>query len=89
MKHFLLSIILFLFLSSSYASATHIHDYDSNHQDNCDICIVINSLHSGDLSSISVTIDSIEYAYENIRFYQHLFIQQILKGFNSTAPPSF
>ncbi len=87
MKHFFFYIIVFLILNSSYISATHIHDYDLNHQDNCDICVVINTLHSGDLSHIFIIIDSIEYAYENVRFYQYLFIQKILKGFNSTAPP--
>jgi len=89
LKHLLLSTLLFLFLSSSYVSATHMHSTDSHHQDNCDICVIINNFHSGDISLLSFVIDAIEYNYECIQLNESFYIYQIFKGFNSTAPPSF
>ncbi|MEA1952887.1 MAG: hypothetical protein U9O24_00655 [Campylobacterota bacterium] len=89
MKHFLYQIVLLLFLGSSYITVTHIHHHDSNHHDDCEVCILISNFHSADISLSCIVIPFIEFSYEKVKHYQSFFIRKISKGFNSTAPPFF
>lgn len=47
-------LLLFLYLFSSFASATHIHHDLLTSQDDCKVCIVVKKLHSADTPSAFV-----------------------------------
>ncbi len=88
MKHFLLKTLLFLFLGTSYLSATHIHHDELDHKDGCEVCVVVNNFHSADIPNATMDIPLVEYAYDEIRLCYISPVTHIYKGFYSTAPPS-
>jgi hypothetical protein len=81
--------LLFLYLFSSYLSATHIHNNSHTSQDNCQVCLVVKNLHSAD----APTIDTLP-VFKNIQTEETHYIQTIVlstpyKGFDAHAPPLY
>ncbi|MBT8349357.1 MAG: hypothetical protein HKP62_07935 [Sulfurovum sp.] len=87
-RHFLIKILLLLFLSTSYLSASHIHHDDVDHEEGCEVCVVINNFHSGDIPHSTVEILSIGYSYDEISQYDNYQLGHLPLGYYSTAPPA-
>lgn len=86
-KHFLIKILLLLFLASSTLTASHIHHDDVDHDEGCEVCVVINNFHSGDIPHSAVEILSLEYSYDEITQYANYPLKHLPLGYCSTAPP--
>ncbi len=86
-KYFLLKTLLLLFLGTSYLTATHIHHDDLDHEDGCEVCIVVKNFHSADIPHSDIDISLVEYTYDEIKLYHISPVTDICKGFYSTAPP--
>ena len=80
-------LLLFFYLSSSYLSATHIHNDAIETHSDCKVCIVVKNLHSGDFPNTQQNNVACTYDYEPILFDIQKGTQNILKGFNANAPP--
>ncbi|SFV62404.1 hypothetical protein MNB_SV-12-931 [hydrothermal vent metagenome] len=80
-------LLLLFYLSSSYLSATHIHKDTIGTNSHCKVCIIVKNLNSGDLPNTQIDNLSCSYNYEPIIFEIQKTIKNILKGFNSNAPP--
>ena len=85
----IIQVLLFFYLLSSYAGATHIHhDGLAVHHD-CAVCIVVKNLHSSDTPD-PVALPAIEtIRYQKIALYRSLYVYKPIKGFNAHAPPLF
>ena len=87
-KHFV-RILLFFYLFSAFVSASHIHHDDKTAHEDCDVCIVVKNLHSGDITP-SVTLENIVYIYNPILLLVVHYTQyNNLKYIHSQAPPFF
>ena len=80
-------LILFLYLISTYLSATHIHKNSLEHNTDCKVCIIVKNLHSGDVPGVEINNVKTLDDYIKLIFNQQLITQIPLKGFNSQAPP--
>ena len=80
-------LLLFFYLSSSYLSATHIHNDALETHSDCKVCIVVKNLHSGDFPNTQLINLTCAYNYEPIVFETQKTTRDILKGFNANAPP--
>ncbi len=87
-KHFLIKILILLFLGTSYLTASHIHHDDVDHDEGCEVCVVINNFHSGDIPHSTVEIPSVEYSYDEIAQYDNYPLKHLPLGYCSTAPPA-
>jgi hypothetical protein len=91
MKQFKIVFVRFLllfYLTSSYLSATHIHNRSVVSHDDCKVCIVVKNLNSGDAPTVTIHDLTCENCYDPITFKLEKVKQSILKGFNANAPPS-
>jgi len=87
-KHFLIKILLLLFLGTSYLTATHIHFDELEHEEGCEVCVVINNFHGGDISHAKVEIPSLSCNYDEIVFCESYTFTHLPLGYYSTAPPA-
>ena len=88
-KHFLLKTLLLLFLGTSYLTATHIHHDDLDHEEGCEVCVMVNNFHSADIPHATIDIASVEWYFDDIVLYENYPVKHTPKGFYSTAPPSY
>ncbi len=82
-------LLLFFYLFSSFASATHIHHDMHASQDDCKVCIVVKNLHSADIPS-AFFFEPICYAPIHIAHFstqRHSYVHY--KYIDSQAPPLF
>ncbi|SFV56004.1 hypothetical protein MNB_SV-14-371 [hydrothermal vent metagenome] len=82
-----IKLLLFFYLSSSYLSATHIHNNATETNSHCKVCIIVKNINSGDLPNTQFDTFACSYTYEPILFELQKITKSILKGFNSNAPP--
>jgi uncharacterized membrane protein len=85
MHKFLVKSLVLFYLFSSYLSATHTHDI-SDTQENCKVCIFVKNFQSGDVV-IPLVLVLIFSHYFTLFFNTLIFRMEVLKGFNSHAPP--
>jgi|GEM_PF-1807360 len=88
-KQFIIRIIFFFYLSSSYLSASHIHNDELEHHGDCKVCLLVKNLHCGDIPALEVITVSDFFNNKSVLFYEKLCIKNIYKGFNAHAPPLF
>ena len=90
MKQILIRFLLLFYLSSSFLSATHVHEeHDHEHTTDCKVCIVAKNLNSGDVPSFE-TLDFVALLPERIVLRpKQVHSTVINKGFFSHAPPLF
>jgi len=86
-KIIIVRLLLFLYLSSSYLSVTHIHNDGLTQQSDCKICIVVKNLNSADVPNDALAFLSCDFCYEPIFSEEHQNTFKLLKGFNANAPP--
>ena len=89
MKQILIRFLLLFYLSSSFLSATHVHEEHSNAHDDCKVCIVVKNLNSGDVPSFETLDFTLLLPEQIILCPKTLDIRLINKGFFSHAPPFF
>jgi len=82
-------LLLFLYLFSSFVSASHIHHEAQASHDNCSVCIVVKNLHSGDIT-LSFALDKTVSTYSTIiAWVEHYTLYTNLKYTHAQAPPLF
>jgi hypothetical protein len=84
---YIIHFFLFFYLTSSYLSATHIHNEAIEQQSDCKVCILAKNLHGKDIIDTDISCLNCANYYELIQFNQQLITQILLKGFNANAPP--
>jgi hypothetical protein len=84
---YIIRLLLFFYLTSSYLSAIHIHSSVQHSHPDCKVCILAKNLHGKDIIDTDITCLNCANYYELIKFNQQLIIPIPLKGFNSQAPP--
>ena len=87
MKQILIRFLLLFYLTSSYLSATHIHNDAIEQHTKCQVCILAKNLNGTDIPSFDSGCLDCCYRYELIVTTQRDYQQIILKGFNANAPP--
>ena len=88
MKRIVIRLLLFLYLTSSYLGATHIH-HDALESIDCKVHILVKNLNSGDMSNGLFELLGCDGCFESITFTLSYFIQSLIKGFDAQAPPIF
>ena len=89
MKQILIRFLLLFYISSSFLSATHVHDEHGHAHDDCEVCIVVKNLNSGDVPSFEI-LDFMVLLPERILLTpKQVHSTAINKGFFSHAPPLF
>ncbi len=86
-SNILFKIVIFLFLSTSYLSAIHIHHDSDKHKNKCEVCIVINNFLSADIPNNNIYSIVFEHNYFYEKILKESNIIYINKGYFSTAPP--
>jgi hypothetical protein len=89
MQSIVVKLLLFVYLTSTYLSATHIHHKDLESSSKCKVHILVKNLNSADALDSSFDLLMCEGCFEPILFYNNFFIQPLIKGFNAQAPPYF
>ena len=89
MKYTIIRLLLFIYLASTYLGATHIHHKAFDSSTDCKVHFLIKNLNSADTTDSSFNILNCLVCFEYIPFNTNYFIQPIIKGFNSQAPPYF
>jgi len=84
---FIIRFILFIYLTSSYLSATHTDSQALSEHGDCKVCIIIKNLHSGDAPTLEINYLNYQCYYQLIYFKNIEIINIVKKGFNSNAPP--
>ncbi len=84
---FIIRFILFIYLTSSYLSATHIHTKLQHSYSKCKIHFIIKNLNGADISNNSSEIIECFNCYELLSLKEEILNLVTLKGFNSNAPP--
>jgi len=88
-KHFFIKILLLLFLTSSTLTASHIHHDDLDHEEGCEVCVLVHNFHGVDLPHSTIEISSVEYSDDETAFHEYYFLKYTFKGYYSTAPPRY
>ena len=88
-KTLLIRCLFFFYLTSSYLSATHIHNDALGSHGDCKVCIVVKNLNNGDTPTLQWDNILCDNCYEPIAFILEKTQKTILKGFNANAPPQF
>jgi len=86
MHKFLVKSLVLFYLLSSYLSATHTHHNTSDTQEKCQVCIFVKNFQSGDVV-IPLVLLLIFSHYFTLFFNTFIYRREVLKGFNSQAPP--
>ena len=84
-----MKIVLFLFFVSNTIASSHIHHHDSEHDHECEVCVIVNNFHSADVPPSAVVIASAAYSFYEVPLEHNYFFKHTLKGYYSTAPPSY
>ena len=84
---YIIRLLLFFYLTSSYLSAIHIHSSVQHSHPDCKVCILVKNLNSSDTLNSTTEIAECNNCYELLPFYKNITNKIILKGFNSQAPP--
>jgi len=84
----MVKLLLFLYLTSAYLGATHIHHKALKPLD-CKVHILVKNLNSADIPIIDNILLKCEECYNRLFHYYNSWIQPTLKGFNAQAPPFF
>jgi hypothetical protein len=88
-SQFIIHIILFIYLTSSYLSAIHTDHQALEEHGDCKVCIIIKNLHNSDTPNLHIDDFIYNCYYQAIYFEDILLIDRVEKGFNSNAPPPF
>ena len=89
LNRFIVRCLLFFYFSSSYLSAIHIHNNALESHGDCKVCLLSKNLNSGDNPTPQLDNLTYDYGYEPIAFQREKTTKNILKGFDSNAPPLF
>ena len=87
MKHMIVRLLLFFYLSSSYLSATHIHHDSLKSLNDCKVHLIVKNLNSADAPHYTLELESCLHCFYEISFNHSTFIETPHKGFNAHAPP--
>ena len=86
-KFFILKSLIILYVLFSFSNATHIHDDNEEHIEDCQICVIIKAFSDIDTPKYSLNTDCAICRYL-IETVAPLTIEiSCLKGFFSHAPP--
>jgi len=83
----IIRFLLFIYLTSSYLSATHIHNDGLEQQSDCKVCLIVKNLNSSDVPNDALALLPCDFCYEPILSEEHQNTFKLLKGFNANAPP--
>lgn len=88
-RQLFLKLLLFIYLSTSFLGAMHIHHDGEEHFDDCQICVIVATLFDVDVPTdfVEIVCSSCVYIFESFDFDVLSVIR--LKGFCSHAPPIF
>ncbi len=89
MKQILIRFLLLFYISSSFLSATHVHEEDAHAHDDCEVCIVVKNLNSGDVLSFEILDFMLVLPERIVLTAEQVGSTVIDKGFFSHAPPLF
>jgi hypothetical protein len=84
---YIIRLLLFFYLTSSYLSAIHIHSSVQHSHPDCKVCILVKNLNSSDTPNSTTEIAECNNCYEFLSFQESIIDRILLKGFNSQAPP--
>ncbi len=82
----IIRLLLFFYFTSAYLGATHIH-HDALDSLECKVHVLVKNLNSGDTLDSSFELLLCEGCFESILFNHDYFVQPLIKGFDSQAPP--
>jgi len=88
LRFILIRLLLFLYLTSSYLGATHIH-HKALESIDCKVHILVKNLNSADTPDNSFEMLGCEVCFESIIFNHSYRVQPLIKGFDAQAPPFF
>lgn len=86
-KSFIVTLLFFFYLSSSYVSAVHIHHDGEDHSDTCEVCVIVKNFHNANMPDIAIVIPFLEYTFNEKKYHHLSSVTPVCKGFCSTAPP--
>ena len=86
---YIIRLLLFFYLTSSYLSATHIHSKVQHSHPDCKVCILVKNLNSSDTPNSAIAIMECDNCYETLSFQEKRVDKVLLKGFDANAPPFF
>jgi len=87
LKIFLIRCLFLFYLSSSYLAVNHFHKDPIKAGADCQVCIIVKNLHSGDIPSLEPNNLIVSYHAEPIVYRVKKTDKTIIKGFNANAPP--
>jgi len=88
MHKFLIKSLVVFYLLSSYLSAIHTHHNTFDTPKKCQVCIFVKNFQSGDVL-IPLVLLFVFIHFSKLFFNTFLYRREVIKGFNSHAPPSF
>jgi len=88
-RRYHMHVILFFYLFSAYAGATHIHHDTFIVQDNCKVCVVAKNLHGNDITVAAPLLEEVNSLFDVISVSSEMVTTFLFKGFDSNAPPVF
>lgn len=86
MQSITIKLLLFLYLTSAYLGATHIHQKALKPLD-CKVHLLIKNLNSADVPVIDDIVLTCEECHNRLFYYCSRWVQPTVKGFNAQAPP--
>jgi len=88
MKQLFFKTLLFLYVTSSYLVATHIHSpTESHHTVKCHICTLVKQFQSADIPPNPIAYTKRLFLYDLFPLFLHYLPDMFHKGYFSTAPP--
>jgi len=89
LQRYIIRFLLFFYLTSSYASATHIHTDVNIIDSDCKVCIFVKNITGGDAPLFDILpSDILTDSMIEVRETQENIVT-MPKGYFSYAPPSF
>ncbi len=89
MRQMIIRSIFLFYLLASYLNATHIHMEESAHADDCKVCMVAKVFQSADVPDTSLPHTIALPVHRSLYIAERSNVSACIKGFLSTAPPSF
>lgn len=83
----LLKILFFIYLTSAYLNATHMHIDELEHDHECEVCLLVKHFQSSDIPKPDLQLPALESYKLELKPTQHYHLTPMSIGFNATAPP--
>jgi len=85
----LVALLLYSYIVTAFLSATHVHADETDHHDNCDVCIIMHNFIGTDIPPSDTLVAILDAPYICALYQETSRFTACEKPYHAQAPPNF